>query len=137
MHKAHHEFNDTISIAAQYVHPLEAVIGIGVFYSGPFMLGRSMHYHTFYLYAILRYFEGYDGHAGYEFPWSILRIMPFSSDAVFHQFHHSDNTGNFGSFTRFWDTLFDSSNDFYVKYPEGTLPVCKDNSKSDNDEIQK
>lgn len=44
--------------------------------------------------------------SGYEFPWSPYRLLPFASSATSHEWHHSHNVGNFGSFFRWWDAAF-------------------------------
>ena len=126
VHKMHHEFKDLLFIGATYAHPIESFLSNSIpFYSGPFLLGTRFHFTTLYLWAFFRFFESYDAHSGYEFPWSICRIMPFSGDATAHQFHHTDNVGNYGTFTNIWDILFDTTSDFYVKYPEGAFTDLK------------
>jgi len=62
----------------------------------------------------LRVHEGHDGHSGYDFPWSFFRILPFGAGASFHDFHHSHNVGNYGSFLRIWDSLFNTEKDWYL-----------------------
>ena len=43
--------------------------------------------------------------------------MPFQSEAEFHDYHHSKNDGNYGTFFPFWDTIF-GTNKNYLKYME-------------------
>ena len=62
----------------------------------------------------MRVHEGHDEHTGYNLPWSLFRLVPYCSDAKFHDFHHSNNTGNFSSFLRVWDSLFDTECDWYI-----------------------
>jgi sterol desaturase/sphingolipid hydroxylase (fatty acid hydroxylase superfamily) len=45
-------------------------------------------------------------HSGYEFSWSMFHILPSTSAASEHHFHHSKNDGNYGSFILIWDILF-------------------------------
>jgi sterol desaturase/sphingolipid hydroxylase (fatty acid hydroxylase superfamily) len=56
---------------------------------------------TLWLWLVLRMMETIDAHSGYRFPFS-----PFSYKSVSerHDFHHSNNRGNFGV-TAFWDWL--------------------------------
>lgn len=58
--------------------------------------------------------ETQDGHCGYDFSWSPYRLIPFSTSAAYHDFHHSHNVGNYSSFFSFWDTLFGCNNDYYA-----------------------
>ena len=57
----------------------------------------------------MRIGETIDGHSGYEFSWSPFRLLPFSSSAESHNYHHSHNDGNYGSFFILWDTIMGSN----------------------------
>lgn len=57
-----------------------------------------MHIATLQLWLMLRIGETIDGHCGYEFSWSPFRLLPFSNSAESHNYHHSHNVGNYGSF---------------------------------------
>ena len=92
---------------------------------GLFILGSRCHVWTIMLWTLLRVLETHDAHSGYEFPWSIFRIIPFNSDATYHNFHHSKNVGNYSSFMTIWDTVFDSNKEFYEKY--------QDDSRTENE----
>lgn len=121
IHKQHHEFNHPVSIAAEYAHPIEFLIGDHyTFFFGPLVLGSRMHFLTFLLWGIFRTFETHDAHCGYEFPWTLFRLVPFGCDATYHVFHHSKNVGNYSTFMTVWDTILDSNKDFYEAYPEGS-----------------
>ena len=121
IHKVHHEFEDNVSIGSMHAHPVEFAISNHLPYiSGVLLLGRRMHFSTYLFWTIFRMAESADAHSGYEFPWSIFRLMPFSADSTFHDFHHTRNVGNYGTFTWVWDSLFDTSLDYYVQYPEGS-----------------
>mmetsp|Transcript_19879 Transcript_19879/g.22515 ORF Transcript_19879/g.22515 Transcript_19879/m.22515 type:complete len:87 (+) Transcript_19879:1080-1340(+) len=78
-----------------------------------------MHMVTVLSWIFIRVAEGFDGHSGYEFPWSPFRLLPFSSAEEYHDFHHSHNIGNFSSFFTHWDTLFGTNKEFY-RYLEKT-----------------
>lgn len=115
IHKVHHTYVTTISIAAEYSHPIDYLFGAvipGVL--GGLILGNRMHYCTVLLWTVVRVCETLDGHCGYEFSWSPYRLIPFSTSAAYHDFHHSHNVGNFSSFFSFWDTLFGQNKDFYI-----------------------
>jgi len=51
-----------------------------------------------WLWIIYRVLETLDGHSGFELPWSMFRYLPFSASAQSHDYHHSNNIGNYGSF---------------------------------------
>lgn len=114
IHKIHHTYATTISIAAEYSHPLEYFFGAAIPASiGALILGKRMHYATYLIWGIIRVAESMDGHCGYEFSWSPYRLIPFSTSASYHDFHHSHNVGNFSSMFSFWDTIFNTNKTFY------------------------
>jgi len=107
IHKVHHTHISTIGIAAEYAHPIEFIFGnLLPATSGALILGKHMHFYTFLLWGMLRLGETLDGHSGYEFSWSPYRLLPFSTSASYHEFHHSYNVGNYSSFFSLWDTVF-------------------------------
>ena len=113
-HKTHHELDQPLAISAEYQHPVE--FGLSIHYSfffGMFLLGEKLHVFTAMCWATLRLLEIHDGHSGYEFPWSIFRLIPFGTDATYHNFHHTNNVGNYSSFMTIWDSVFDCNTDFY------------------------
>jgi sterol desaturase/sphingolipid hydroxylase (fatty acid hydroxylase superfamily) len=61
---------------------------------------------------ILRIYDGYNGHSGYNFSWTPLQLLPFCTNDDFHDFHHSHNCGNYGSQFRFLDTIFNTNKPF-------------------------
>jgi sterol desaturase/sphingolipid hydroxylase (fatty acid hydroxylase superfamily) len=89
-------------------------------------MGKNVHIISLILYAVYRIIEGHDIHSGYEFPWSVFRIVPFGTDATYHHFHHSKRAGNFSSSLIIWDSLL-SSNLVYYKLLESK--VINDESK--------
>jgi len=116
IHKIHHEYNITISLAAEYSHPLEFLFGnLLSTNSGPKILGGRVHFVTYCIWIIMRLMETTDGHCGYEFSWSPYRLLPLSGSSIYHNFHHSHNVGNYGSFFTIWDTLC-GTNSHYFKY---------------------
>eukprot|EP00455_Lapot_gusevi_P014815 TRINITY_DN17463_c0_g1_i1.p1 TRINITY_DN17463_c0_g1~~TRINITY_DN17463_c0_g1_i1.p1 ORF type:complete len:157 (-),score=32.90 TRINITY_DN17463_c0_g1_i1:112-582(-) len=104
MHKWHHQYKETVGIAAEYAHPMEYLLANMIPTAiGPLLCGA--HLYTFFMWLILRIGETIDGHCGYEFPWSPYRLIPFSGSASVHDFHHSHNVGNFASFFTWWDRI--------------------------------
>jgi len=107
IHKMHHTYNTTVGIAAEYAHPVEFVLGNMLPTAvGPLILGPNIHVLTIFAWYTVRFGETLDGHCGYEFSWSPYRLIPFSGSAEYHDFHHSVNIGNYGSFFCIWDTVF-------------------------------
>lgn len=106
VHKVHHEHKITTSLATSYAHPIEYIFAnllpIGL---GPMIIGTRCHIFTFYMWVIFVTFESIDGHTGFDFPWSPLRVLPFSTHPALHDYHHSHNLGNYGAYFIFWDTI--------------------------------
>ena len=118
IHKKHHEYVIPISISAEYAHPIEVVfLNLAAPMIGVLILGDKMHFMTLILWTMLKSVEPAIVHSGYEFPWDFTKILPFSSPAVFHDYHHTHNLGNFSSFFTFWDIML-SSGIFFVDYLE-------------------
>jgi len=101
IHKKHHKFNITVGVAAGYAHPLEDIfvnaLSTGL---GPFLF--PSHFVVYLIYMAIRINETLDAHSGYAFPWSLWTF--WDDRARRHDFHHSDNRGNYGAW-RFWDWL--------------------------------
>jgi sterol desaturase/sphingolipid hydroxylase (fatty acid hydroxylase superfamily) len=116
IHKQHHEYNTTVGLASFYAHPVEFVL-VNMFPAtiGPKLLWGKCHIVTFWMWIILRTAETVDGHCGYDFSWSPYRLLPLSGGSQYHDFHHSHNVGNYGSFFSLWDTVF-GTNSIYFKY---------------------
>lgn len=111
MHKFHHAWTQTTSIAAEATHPVEFVLcNVVPFAAGPLLLGS--HLATLYVWTVWRVLETVAHHSGYELPTSMFTLLPFQGDAGAHDLHHSRGggispaSGNFGSFSKLWDRLF-------------------------------
>jgi methylsterol monooxygenase/4-alpha-methyl-delta7-sterol-4alpha-methyl oxidase len=113
IHKWHHSYKTTVCIAVEHSHPIEylysSLLSVSV---GPMLLGERCHAVTVLAWYVWHTCESIDGHCGYAFPWSPFRLVPFSAGEAFHDYHHSENVGNYGSYFRIWDTLFDTNKDF-------------------------
>lgn len=104
VHKLHHTFFFSVSIAAEATHPVESALGNALPFSIPCLL-FGFHQVTMWAWLVWRILETVDGHSGYELPWSPFRLIPFSGSAYHHDAHHSLNTGNYSSFFTWWDKL--------------------------------
>jgi sterol desaturase/sphingolipid hydroxylase (fatty acid hydroxylase superfamily) len=117
IHKVHHTHKTTIGIAAEYAHPIEFIFGNMIPASlGALILGKNMHLMSFVFWGAVRLGETLDGHCGYEFSWSPYRLIPFSTSASYHDFHHSHNVGNYSSFFSIWDTFYGTNKVYYQYY---------------------
>jgi len=115
IHKVHHEYYNSVSIASLYAHPLEYLFSNLLPTSMGFMLlGNRVHLATFYIWLTIRIVETIDGHCGYEFSWSPFRLLPLSGSSEYHNFHHSHNSGTYGSFFTFWDTICGTNKDYFA-----------------------
>ena len=106
VHKKHHEFKYVVGVATEYCHPIEDLLvnmlsGI----AGPLLFGSPVWIlvgHTGILLA-----QSIDAHSGLDlyFPLSCWNVLPFSDCAKAHDYHHSNNVGNYGGFFSFWDSI--------------------------------
>ena len=113
IHKLHHSYTQTVSIAAEYCHPVEFILGNLLPTSvGPALLGPQMHIVSVFAWYAVRVGETLDGHCGYDFSFSPYRLIPFSGSAEYHDFHHSQNVGNYASFFSVWDSVFGTNQVF-------------------------
>jgi len=111
IHKIHHDHAAPFGITAEYAHPVETVfLGIGTML-GPIFFMR--HVATLWVWLVVRLFQTVEVHSGYDFPWSLNRIVPFWGGADFHDFHHKENVGNFASTFIWWDWAFGTDSNFY------------------------
>ena len=125
IHKIHHEYKNPISLSSEYAHPVEFVfVNMLPNAIGSKILGAKVHLVTYVLWLIIRVFETLDGHSGYEFSWSPFRLLPLSGSASYHNYHHTNNDGNYGSFFMVWDTVMGSNKNYFnylEKENEGEL----------------
>eukprot|EP00037_Helgoeca_nana_P012334 m.111876 g.111876 ORF g.111876 m.111876 type:complete len:340 (+) comp21386_c0_seq3:84-1103(+) len=97
IHKQHHSFVGTISIAAEHAHPIEDALSAYLpFLAGVVLMGA--HFHIVFVWFFVRLTEVYEAHSGYLFRGSLLDRVWLSSgiNSVCHDFHHTGNRGNFG-----------------------------------------
>jgi len=122
IHKMHHQYTHSVSIAAEYSHPVEFILGnLLPTAVGPALLGPNMHIVTVFAWYMVRVGETLDGHCGYDFSFSPLRLIPMSGGAEYHDFHHSVNIGNYASFFSIWDTVFGTNKLYYELTEEKRL----------------
>jgi sterol desaturase/sphingolipid hydroxylase (fatty acid hydroxylase superfamily) len=107
LHKRHHEYKSTISLA--YIYSSQAEHVSNVIASGlAFKVLSSyypVHIFTIIIWLTFRSVESLDGHSGYDWPWAVSNWVPFSASSTYHFFHHSKNIGNYGGICHIVDTL--------------------------------
>jgi sterol desaturase/sphingolipid hydroxylase (fatty acid hydroxylase superfamily) len=64
-------------------------------------------------------------HAGYEFPWSLMSVIPFGGHEEFHSFHHSQNMGNYATWLLVWDRVFGTDKVYYESKKNGSYGRIK------------
>jgi len=125
IHKRHHQFAVSIGIAAEYAHPVEQIFSNSIpTILGPVLVGP--HIVTLWLWFFFRIWETVDAHSGYEFPITPFNWIPFFGGPDRHDFHHSNNTGNFGAFFIFWDTVMGTDRN-YVLWKQRQINSSKKN----------
>jgi len=106
VHKLHHRWVTSISIAAEATHPLEFILGNALpVLAGPLLLGRSCHAFTLAQWVALRVWETVDGHSGIDLGIHPFRRLPWASTTEGHELHHKRLSCNYGSTLLLWDGL--------------------------------
>ena len=97
VHKVHHDHINSVNLASEHLHPIEFIFA-GILPAGiaSLVLDSKMHYYTLILWTFWRVFETNFLHCGYNFSWSPFDVLPFMVSSHFHDFHHTDNLGNYG-----------------------------------------
>ena len=116
IHKQHHQYNITISLAATYAHPLEFIFGNVIPYSLGFLILKNfmgVHIVSILIWNFYGVLDTSEGHSGYEWDWCQLSFLPWKLKANYHDFHHTHNSGNFGSSFGLWDTLMGTNKDYW------------------------
>ena len=133
IHKQHHQYAVTISLAAEYAHPIEFVFGnlIPTIF-GAFLLDDKAHIVTYMTYLVVALMGTTDQHCGYEFPWSPFCLLPTASYSDYHNFHHYQNVGNYAGVFTFWDTLC-GTNRAYNKFISKAKQIIYGKSEKKNE----
>eukprot|EP00937_MAST-01D_sp_MAST-1D-sp2_P001434 g1434.t1 len=104
-HKQHHEFKLPFALASHATHPVEMLLQAVGAMLGPLLLAAPRQ--TFWLWLVVRQWQGIEDHCGYELPFAPSRFAPsLFGGAPFHDIHHSKNMGNYASCFPFIDDLF-------------------------------
>ena len=97
VHKQHHEYKGTIGFAAEYAGVIETITSNQI----PTILGCLLvgcHFHILLIWLAARLEETYEAHSGYCFYGTWLHSIGLtnSEHTAYHDFHHTNNRGNFG-----------------------------------------
>jgi len=112
IHKMHHTHSAPFTLAAEYAHPIETIIlGFGSFIP-PFIF--RPHLLQLWIWLFFRLWQEIDAHCGYDFPWSLHNWLPIWGGSDFHDFHHMNFVGNYGSTFRIWDKLMGTDNKYHA-----------------------
>lgn len=89
-----------MSIAAAYAHPIEFIFGnmvpAGIGYV-VLNLFTPVHFVSVVVWLTFRLVETCEVHSGYNWGWKQLSFLPYKAGPKYHNFHHSQNVGNYGS----------------------------------------
>eukprot|EP01080_Neovahlkampfia_damariscottae_P003256 gene3256-5699_t len=111
-HSKHHEARYTVSIASEFFHPVEYIIGIVLPVFLPPLILKS-HMITYLSFLAIKLYETTFAHCGYDFG-------PFFPNAREHSYHHSHFENCYGSFFNIWDRLL-GTNAKFLKYEESRI----------------
>lgn len=120
VHKQHHMYVGVVGFGSEFAHPLEQLFVnylSALFYITAFAPYLSADWANFWL--IYRFLETYEIHSGLYFgnTWLTAIGLTNSESARFHDFHHTDNRGNYGWP---WIDWLGGSMDSYLAHFDGT-----------------
>ena len=106
IHKKHHKFVGTVGWAAEFAHPIEQIFA-NQLPSTAFVLilfTKEVGQEVALMWIFWRLVETYEAHAGYDFQKSPLGKIGLlhGGMARFHDWHHTDNRGNYGCMCMDW-----------------------------------
>ena len=83
---------------------------------GLMILGGRAHCFTYFFWIAYKISLSTEGHSGYEFPWSPVRMLPFVLGPCYHDHHHSHNVGNYSGSCYLWDLMLGTGDHFFVDF---------------------
>jgi sterol desaturase/sphingolipid hydroxylase (fatty acid hydroxylase superfamily) len=110
VHKPHHVFTEVFAAVSHAVHPVEMMLqGIGTCVGPLLVFYKQVHPHTWYIWLIIRQWQGIEDHIGYEFWWSPTFLIPGIGGSRHHDYHHQYFECNYASVFSLFDHLFGTS----------------------------
>lgn len=93
-HKLHHQFYETVPMAAEYVSFVEIIVGS----IGNYCAFQGLPMVCYVVYVMWRISQTYEVHSGYAFRGTLLSRLGLlnAHRSEFHDFHHTHPTGSFG-----------------------------------------
>ena len=103
VHKKHHNYVGSVSIAAEHAHPVEALLANSIPTVG-FAIMFGVPLPVWFVWMVSRLQQTYESHSGYCFEGTRLASIGFlnSDGTKHHDFHHSVNRGNYGGALEDW-----------------------------------
>lgn len=121
-HKQHHQFRGSVGAAAEFAGPVEVLLSNQIPTAG-FLLLWGAHPLIQSVWIVLRLFQTYEVHSGYDFRNSLLGKLGITANGMaYHDHHHTVNMGNFG--TEHMDWLMGTM-DYWVRDGEEDGYVSK------------
>ncbi|XP_029466626.1 cholesterol 25-hydroxylase-like protein [Rhinatrema bivittatum] len=105
-HKLHHKHTSTFVLATQYSSAWET-LSLG-FFAGACPMLMKCHPMTEMVFFVVNIWLSVEDHSGYEFPWSLHRLVPFGlcGGPPHHDIHHMKFRANYAPYFTHWDRLF-------------------------------
>jgi len=107
IHHIHHEKTAPSGFAAAYASGTELSLYLITIFAGPVIVPCHITMH--WLWFTIRIMEAFDAHCGYDFPFSLGALIPFSGGAEFHDYHHyagGKTQSNFSSVFTYCDYIY-------------------------------
>jgi 4-alpha-methyl-delta7-sterol-4alpha-methyl oxidase len=114
VHSVHHRVRTPCAVAGLYFNWLEFIAISSLVIVGPLLVGA--HVVTVWIWVVIRQLEAAEGHSGYDFPWSPLRILPGYDGNGYHDFHHGSFVGNYAGAFGYLDRIFGTRSPGYAEY---------------------
>ena len=113
IHKQHHKYVGTVAIAAEFANPFEDAFANQISTSF-YCFAAGVPLPVWLAWLFWRLFETYEGHSGFCFreTWFCKVGLLNSEKVLFHDFHHTENKGNYGS--HLFDLLFGTADAFLI-----------------------
>ena len=122
------EYNDSdYSFISDYQHPFVYLV-LFIFPSnlGPFLLGGRTHLSSYLIWIIFLTLARNEFYSGYNFPWSIVSIIPYSANTEFHVFNRKYNNGNYGFLFAISDAVCGTMSIEYLHHLQKQLKEYKE-----------
>ncbi|XP_057693409.1 cholesterol 25-hydroxylase-like protein 1, member 2 [Corythoichthys intestinalis] len=111
-HAIHHNYSYPFALATQCLGGWE-LLTVGFWTTlNPVLL--RCHLLTTWTFMVLHVYVSIEAHCGYDFPWSMSRLIPFSlyGGPSKHDVHHQKPNTNFAPHFSHWDKIFGTHAEF-------------------------